>query len=115
MELERLKLKLRLCIRSLGISAEWVYKNLLDMTEEEIEEIKNELGDEEGLAYVQAKVSEPDSTEVIDTDEEQLETLSPRELRVLRHKLREELSALEELVQWEYEHKTSKKLRKQRR
>lgn len=112
-ELEKIKAEVATVYKSsLGISSEWIYRNLLDMTEEEIEEIKNELGDEEGLAYVQAKVSEPDSTEVIDTDEEQLETLSPRELRVLRHKLKEELSALQELVEWEYEHKTNKKLRK---
>jgi hypothetical protein len=113
-ELEKIKAEVATVYKSsLGISGEWIYKNLLDMTDEEIEEIKNELGDEEGLAYVQAGVPEPDSTEVIDTDEEQLETLSPRELRVLRHKLKEELSALQELVEWEYEHKTSKKLRKE--
>ena len=112
-ELEKIKAEVATVYKnSLGLSAEWVYKNLLDMTEEEIEEIKNELGDEEGLAYAQAEIPEPDDTEVIDTGEEQLETLSPRELRILRYKLREELSALEELVQWEYEHKTGKKLRK---
>ena len=113
-ELEKIKAEVATMYKnSLGISSEWIYRNLLDMTEEEIEEIKNELGDEEGLAYVQANVPEPDSTEVIDTDEEQLETLSPRELRVLRHRLKEELSALQELVEWEYEHKTNKKLRKE--
>ena len=115
-ELEKIKAEVATVYKSsLGISSEWIYRNLLDMTEEEIEEIKNELGDEEGWHMYRLRYPEPDSTEVIDTDEEQLETLSPRELRVLRHKLKEELSALQELVEWEYEHKTNKKLRKKRR
>jgi hypothetical protein len=129
---------------SLGISSEWVYRNLLELSDEDIEEIKKALEDDDALDNVRAaKAAEfakpavvvtgnaqgiiaPDANAqdvnaqdankaaalaVAQQQEPATEALSARELRVMRYKLREELEALYDLLNWEVEAKTGTRLK----
>lgn len=135
----------------LNVSTVWVYKNLLDLTDEEIEEmldafedpdsLENRLADAKIPAAFQGEPAAPGkpgtpgvevgNTSAPDGDEGSApsqatktstvvkppkdtapteESLSRRELRVIRNKLREDLRALDDLTQWEFEHRTGRKL-----
>lgn len=135
----------------LAVSTVWVYKNLLDMTDEDIEEMLDALEDPESLDNRLANARTPDAlkpddpakpgakapktgatepgpegdtgtapqggvkTSTIVQPEPDgaagtAESLSRREIRILRNKLKSDLRALDELTEWAYEGRTGKVL-----
>lgn len=123
----------------LGVSSEWVYKNLLGMSDEDIDEIKDAFGDEASMDNVRADsaiaimakqntsmlnipalgdagdagaTGEDGSVKTATEAAEQSPNgvLTPRDIKLLRYQLGEELNTLYELLGWEYEYRTGKNL-----
>lgn len=135
----------------LAVSTVWVYKNLLDMTDEDIEEMLDALEDPDSIdnrlvsartpdalkpddqAKPGAKAPKVGATEpgpegddgsapsggvktstIVQPEADNAvttaESLSRREIRILRNKLKGDLKALDELTEWAYEGKTGREL-----
>lgn len=133
-QMEMVKANLAKAYKDLGISSEWVYRNLLELSDEDIEEIRNSIDDEEAMDNARAaRAAElakpavvvatgnpndpnaPAGTEVptvvtAPVKDPATEGLSAREIRMMRYRLGEELSSLYDLLDWELENKTGKGL-----
>lgn len=101
----------------LSVSTEWVYSNLLGLTDEEIEEIKAAIDDEDGLDNKQIKratdiqkAMAPQSDPGDGGEDGAEESILPREIRKMRHMFGEEINALFDLLDWEFKSKTGKSL-----
>lgn len=131
----------------LGVSTEWVYRNMLDLTDVDIAEIKTSLENDDSLDNVRAQrdiayanalkpqvivanpAPEPDDEasgkKVIKKATDPVKDvpvkdvagagvsehkLSAREIRLMKHSLETQLDSLYELLDWEFEEATGRKL-----
>ena len=54
-QMEVVKASVAKSYKELGVSTEWIYRNLLDFTDEDIEEIKNALADEDSIDNIRTQ------------------------------------------------------------
>lgn len=115
-QLESLKANVAaMYLNQLNVSNEWVYTNLLELSDEDIEAMKGIIDDEESifnkmmnrqLAYAEiVKGSEQEGQEGMEES-----SLTSRDVSMLRYRLKEEIKTLKELTSWEYENKTGQSL-----
>lgn len=100
----------------LNVSTRWVLTHLLDFSDEDLEEIMMDIEDPESIENLRVRAAVDAMggyTGLPGEEEEETEAvLLPRELQLVKFRLREHLDSLHDLLNWKHEHRTGKSVGK---
>ena len=131
-EIERIKLEIASMYGGLSVSTRWILVNLLGMTGEEVDEIIGDYEDPDSIdnKFMDWKLKNLKKEIIVDAQRRRamteelekaladpaltLEDLDESDVRLLRFKLKHQLDALEEILEWEKEGKLRQKALKGR-
>ena len=99
---EHLKAQIAAVLRKeVGVSTRWILQNMLDMTDEDIDEL---LSDYEEADSVDNRIlSAVQAAQMAMAPPEAVEQIEDRELKILKYQLSEEIQTLREFVDWKLE------------
>ena len=95
----------------LEISTRWILVNLLDMTDDQVDEILADLEDDESFDN-RIKQKKMEFMPSFDKREEVEEGISSRDVKILKHRMQKQIAILQEFVEWEQDGKLRKQAQK---